>query len=165
MTATTGSTTKTILLTKDNHKVKTCRHCGKMFSDYGLSYGYCDRCAKIDNEVFHRVKEYIWEHGTASGSEVSTVLHVSLGRIYGYLKDGRLEIPENSPIYIHCELCGKEIRYGRYCRECANQLIKDLSSVIKPELYEIGEEPKHGRMHYLKSSTGITAVDKSTSVE
>ncbi len=132
--------------------VKTCKRCGRMFQFYGFGYGYCETCAVIDNEIFHKVKEYIWEHGTASGNDVSEALGVSLKQIFTYLREGRLEIPDTSPIFIRCESCNQQIRYGRYCQECGTRLRKDLTSATRAELYEIGEAPstKSGKMHFLK---------------
>ena len=132
-------------------EVRTCKFCGAMFHYYGFGYGYCERCTPIDNEMFHRVKDYIWEHGTATMAMVSDMTGVSIKQITQYLRDGRLEIPEDSDIYIRCELCGTNIRFGRYCQECANKTSKSLKSAMKMDLFEIGEKPKSmkGKMHYI----------------
>ena len=72
-----------------------------------------------------------------------------------YLREGRLEIPENSPIYIKCESCRCDIRSGRYCKECAAKLSKDLEGAMRMDEYEIGEVPKmkQGKMHYIGNAS------------
>lgn len=131
--------------------VRICKLCGGLFYYTGYGYGYCDNCAKIDDEIFHKVKDYIWEHGTATVIEVSENVNVSIKQIYNYLREGRLEIPESSPIFIKCERCGVDIRYGRYCPECAVQVHKNLSSITEADLCEIGAKVKkkqEGKMRF-----------------
>lgn len=133
-------------------EIRTCKFCGGMFRYYGYGYGYCERCTPIDDEMFHRVKDYIWENGTVTMAVASEATGVSMKQITQYLRDGRLEIPEDSKIFIRCELCGTDIRYGRYCQECASRTLKGLTSAIKMDLFEIGETPKklRGKMHTLE---------------
>lgn len=132
-------------------ELRVCKFCGGMFHYYGFGYGYCERCTPIDDEMFHRVKDYIWTHGSATMAAVSEATGVSMKQITQYLRDGRLEIPEDSKIFIRCEMCGADIRYGRYCPECAARTAKNLKSALKVDLFEIGEKPKNlkGKMHYL----------------
>lgn len=134
-------------------QMRNCKHCGRVFHYFGYGYGYCERCTKIDNETFHKVKEYIWNHTHATVLEVSGALGVSERQIYQYLRDSRLEVPEDSPIFLKCEICNTDIRYGRYCPECAIQMNKDFTSNIRADNFEIGEKPKNmkGKMHYLSS--------------
>jgi len=139
------------LMDMDKRKLRTCKLCKGLFFYQGYGYGYCERCAAIDDEIFHKVKDYIWEHPMATVTEVSEEVNVSENLIYNYLKDGRLEIPDGSPIYLKCENCGTDIRFGRYCPECATQIHKNLSSVTEAELCEIGERPggeKKGKIHF-----------------
>lgn len=135
----------------DKNMIRICKLCGGLFYYKGLGYGYCDRCTKIDDEMFHKVKDYIWEHPGASVEEVSRHVNVSVKQVYNYLKDGRLEIPDGSPIYLKCENCSADIRYGRFCPDCATHLHKKLSSITEAELCEIGERPsgsKKGKIHF-----------------
>lgn len=134
----------------EKNMIRICKLCGGLFYYKGFGYGYCDRCTKMDNEMFCKVKEYVWEHAGASVVEVSDQVNVSTKQIYRYLKDGRLEVPEGSPIYLKCESCGADIRYGRYCPDCATRIHKNLTSVTEAELCEIGEKPKSkkGKIHF-----------------
>ncbi|MBO7353261.1 MAG: hypothetical protein J6U61_03280 [Lachnospiraceae bacterium] len=86
-----------------------------MFTYPGFGSKYCPDCRKIDEENRDKVKEYLREHGTANMVEISENTGVSKHDINQYLRDGMLEIPEGSPIYIKCEKCGCDIRSGRWC--------------------------------------------------
>lgn len=134
-------------------EIRNCKRCGQVFHYYGYGYGYCERCTKIDDEVFHKVKDYIWTHKNATVIEVSSALGVSERQIYQYLRDSRLEVPEDSPIFLKCEICSTDIRYGRYCPECAVKMNKDLSSNVRADVFEVGEKPKSmkGKMHFLST--------------
>lgn len=137
-----------------NKNLRACRRCRRLFEYMNIGYGLCPGCAKIDNEAFRKVKDYLMENQTATAQQISAAVGVSVGAIYQYLRDGRIEIPENSPIYIKCEMCHGDIRYGRFCPECAVKAQKELNkgtAII--DIYEIGEKPKHketGKMHTYK---------------
>ena len=77
---------------------------------------------------------------------------VSVKTIQKFLYQGRIEIPDGSGSYIKCQMCGAEIRYGRFCPECSAKLSRDNSSMVY-----VGEKPKHkmdynGKMHTLDES-------------
>lgn len=139
------------LVDKYNKNVRVCRRCGRFFEYHNIGYGLCPSCTQIDNEIFQRVKDYLVDHGTATAPQISEALEISESTIYRYLRDGRIEIPENSPIYIKCEICHGDIRYGRYCPDCAINVKKELNKGIAViDRYEIGEKPKNktvGKMH------------------
>lgn len=67
-----------------------------------------------------------------------------------FLKQGRVEIPDGSDVYIKCQRCGTDIRYGRYCPECMMKIAKNIGQAMwSPDL---GEKPHNkpdmaGRMH------------------
>ena len=123
-------------------KTRVCRMCGKFFEYVNIGYGLCPSCTEIDNHTFYKVKDYLRENGTATAKEISEAVNVSETTIYQYLREGRVEIPENSPIYIKCELCHAEIRYGKYCRECAVNMSQEMKKgAMVIDMYEVGERP------------------------
>ncbi len=111
---------------KSNSEIRTCVRCGKIFQYYGIGRCYCPSCKKQDDEAFKKVKAYIYENGTATVMEVSEKTGVPVRFIRLYLKDNRIEIPEDSPIFIQCERCGVNIRSGRLCPDCANALTNEM---------------------------------------
>ena len=130
---------------------KNCKRCKRIFNYYGIGHMYCPSCLAIDNEIFERIKKYLYEHGTATTEELSAATNVSIPQIEVYLREGRLEIPANSNIFIKCELCGAKLRSGRYCPACASKLSHTFTSSYTYDQNEVGEAApsQSGKMHFL----------------
>ena len=133
---------------------QVCARCRRMFTYSGFGHRYCEVCKEYDAADFEKVRSYIYEHGRATMIELSEATKVEINVIEQYLREGRLEIPEDSNIFIHCELCNAEIRSGRYCRDCAIQLSKNFVGIL--DEYEIGEKAKRvenkGKMYFLNKN-------------
>lgn len=127
---------------------QVCRRCRRFFTYVGYGYMYCQHCKKKDEEDFNKVRDYIYANGTATIMQVVAETGVEQPYVKQFLREGRLIIPESSPIFIKCESCGCDIRSGRYCTDCGARLSKELKSAAI--LHEMGEKPK-GQMHYLNS--------------
>lgn len=121
--------------------LQSCLRCGNMFLYTGIGKCICENCKKEDEEAFQSVKNYIYNHPLATLMEVSKETEVRVIRIKNYLKDGRLVIADNSPIFINCEICGVSIKYGRFCRSCADSLSGEMRKTLQVEEYQIGERP------------------------
>lgn len=132
-------------------ETKMCVRCKRMFTYLGYGHFYCPTCRKADEEDFKKVKDYIFKNGTAPALEVSENTGISLERINQYLREGRLEIPENSPIFIKCEMCSADIRSGRLCPDCAGKLTHAMREEMNFDDEQIGAIPKKltGRMRFL----------------
>lgn len=126
-----------------------CQKCGGKYRYKSLGVYECNDCGNIELDDYGKVRTYLDEQGMAPAVVISTATGVPVHVIEEYLKDGKLEIPEGSEIYIKCENCGTEIRYGRYCPACASKLAKELKGTI--HLGNIGEVPKErkGKMRFL----------------
>lgn len=108
--------------------VRNCKRCGKIYNYIGGA-PVCQDCRKQDEEDFKRVKEYLYDHPRATIFEVSKELDVSVQKIKGYLKEGRLEIVgDEANMILECESCGKSLRTGRFCDECAKGITNDIKS-------------------------------------
>jgi hypothetical protein len=130
---------------------RVCVRCGRIFNYSGFGHYYCPNCKKKDAKDFNRVRDYIYEHGIANMVEVSENTGVGVKIIEQYLREGRLEIPENSPIFIKCEMCGVDIRSGRLCPKCANSLSNAMRVEMNFDDEQIGEIPKFvGKMKFFE---------------
>ena len=117
-----------------------CNVCGgEMKPLYGGIYE-CKDCKKQEYDDFGKVRAYIEEHGRQPAIILAQETGVELSTIEMFLRTGRLEIPEGSDIYIGCERCGCDIRYGRYCSDCMKVLTGDVKKAIFNEV--VGEKPK-----------------------
>lgn len=141
----------------DKMKVKKCIRCGKLFKVDNLNLELCPYCVKLDNEDFEKIRTYLYEHNTATSVQLSEATGISIIQIERYLKNGRLEIPEGSPIYIKCERCGAEIKSGRLCPECSLSLSNAMRMEMNFTDAQVGEPPKkssgnkNAKMHYFDS--------------
>ena len=130
------------------YTVESCNHCNKLFNYPGFGSKYCPNCMKIDQANREKVKEFLRENGAANMYEITQATGVPEKDIKQYLRDGTLEIPDGSPVYIKCEACGCDIRSGRWCPACAARLHSGLKAVFSG----IGDVPKEkmtGKMHFL----------------
>ena len=134
-------------------EVRTCKSCGRMFNGVGRS-PLCPSCAEKLEEKFQQVKEYVWEHRTATMQDISDNNDVSVKQIRQWVREERLSFADDSPVGLECEKCGATIKTGRFCENCKNKLNSDLSSVMrKPETpKEKKKDPRDNknRMRYLQ---------------
>lgn len=110
--------------------VRNCRNCGRLFN-YITGIVICPACKESLEAKFQEVKEYIREHKGVGIQEVSEACDVESAQIRQWLREERLEVTENSALFLNCESCGTPIRCGRYCDKCKMELTKGLSSVLK----------------------------------
>lgn len=106
--------------------LRNCRRCGRMYNYIG-GPPICIDCKNADEEVFKKVKEYLYDNPGATLSQVSIECDVSVEKIKMFLKEGRLEITDGANIILECERCGKPINTGRFCKECQNQVTNDIA--------------------------------------
>lgn len=129
-----------------------CPKCGTMYNDLHTSVYICPNCGYEEPTNFGIVRSYLEEHGNASALEISRDTNVPIRDITSFLRHGRLEIPESSEVFIGCKRCGTNLRYGKYCPSCAQELAKELKAAFDPTT--VGSEPKalYGKMHALNRS-------------
>ena len=132
-------------------EVKACRTCKRLFN-YISGPVRCPACSEALEKRFQQVKQYIWDHKTATLQEISDANEVSVGQLRQWVREERLCFTEDSPVGLECESCGATIKTGRYCRSCKNKLGNSLMSAIdKPEKNERADAGDHkNRMRYLK---------------
>lgn len=118
--------------------VRNCKNCGVIFN-YVTGPKLCPACKEKLEEKFQEVKTYIREHKGVGIPEVAENCEVEAGQIRQWLREGRLELSEESPIFLDCEGCGKPIRSGKYCEKCTANMARGLQDAIKTGK---PEEPK-----------------------
>lgn len=135
--------------------VRNCRGCGRIFN-YVSGPFLCLRCREEMEGKFQEVKEFIRQNPGVGINEVSVACEVSTSQIQQWLREERLEVTENSPIFLTCEGCGANIRCGKYCEKCKNTMTSGFKQVLneyKPQPQNTGSgknDPKDNpRMRYL----------------
>ena len=135
-----------------------CSKCKGKIKYIGGGYYECYDCGNKEIDDFGKVKDYIDENGPSSGVIISEKTGVPMGIINELLKEGRLEIPEGSLVYINCESCGCSIRYGRFCPDCIRARTNNLKGIyFNPE---VGEKPKKEPPKFDDSKMRFLKFDK-----
>lgn len=116
--------------------VRNCRKCGRLFN-YVVGMCVCPACREDLEEKFQEVKTYIRENPRVSIPVVCQECDVESGQIHQWLREERLELTEDSPIRMTCESCGDQIRGGKMCEKCKNDLARGLNKAFTKE-----ESPK-----------------------
>ena len=145
-------------------KAKICPFCGNnMKYVYGEMYE-CPGCGRKEPTDFGKVRDFLDTNGPQPAIVIADATGVSLDVIDGFLKQGRVEIPDGSDVYIKCQRCGTDIRYGRYCPECMMKIAKNIGQAMwSPDL---GEKPHNkpdmaGRMHSIGREDETSSVWKT----
>ena len=129
-----------------------CDNCGEKVYYRGCGEFECKNCGQLQYDYFGKVKKYLEDHGPTPSGIISQETGVPQDVICRFLKKGRVEIPDGSSIYIKCEKCSCNIKYGRFCPQCAVELATGVKKVLAED---IGEKPKKqgyemsGKMQYI----------------
>lgn len=127
-------------------EIKNCRRCRKIIM-YSVGPQLCEDCKKLEEEEFKKVRKFVRDYPGATIQEVSEATEVSQNTIHKYLKEGLLEVAENSPIAIQCENCGARIRSGRFCAQCSATLARDMMNagrtLVRDQTRTEGGQPGH----------------------
>lgn len=133
-------------------KAKLCPRCGtSMKYVYGELFE-CPQCGLKERSDFGKVRDFLDTNGPQPAIVIADATGVEINIINEFLKEGRVEIPDGSSIYIQCQGCGADIRYGRFCPDCMQKMTKNLGTALW--MPDVGEKPRHktdmtGKMHTL----------------
>jgi len=86
-----------------------------------FAYAYkpiCDACIEDENKIFDKVRDHLKENPGMNVDELSKATEVSAKKIFGFIREGRLELFTAS---IACEKCDTLIKTGRFCKTCAEK--------------------------------------------
>ena len=108
-------------------EVKNCRKCGRMFNYMG-GQQVCQACKQAAEAKFQEVKEYVREHKTASIPQICEDCGVENKQVQQWIREERLIFADDSPVKLSCELCGAQIRTGRYCDKCKKETASNISA-------------------------------------
>lgn len=103
-----------------------CEKCGGVMVFKGVGEYKCEDCGYLDYDDYGKARNYIEKHPGATSAEVSMETGVSQKAIRDMLREERLEIAPNSNIFLRCEICGADIRFGRYCQKCETSYHREI---------------------------------------
>lgn len=133
--------------------IRNCRVCGRIFN-YLSGVPICPNCKDDLEAKFQEVKEYIREHRGVGIMEVAEACDVDPAQIRQWLRDDRLEVTEDSAMFLNCESCGAPIRSGKYCEKCKASMTQSFNEVLRTNRPAPKPEKKSGsednaRMRFL----------------
>ena len=118
---------------------RRCKQCNSVLDYLALGEYRCPNCGNEELDAYGIIRKYLDEHGPTPSSVIALDTGVPMDIINDYLKKGRLEVADTSSVFLHCERCGKDIKFGRICTACAKNTVSSMKESITPE--EIGDEP------------------------
>lgn len=131
--------------------IRNCRRCGRIFN-YVAGAILCQQCKEEMEVKFQEVKEYIRSNPGVGISEVSEACDVETSQIRQWLREERLEVTEDSAVFLNCEGCGAPIRTGKYCEKCKLEMTSGFQAILDSQKPKKSEEPPakdNPRMRYL----------------
>jgi len=109
----------------------------------------CPDCIKKEEELFDKVRDFLYENPNSSLEEVTEATGVDVKKILDFLKEGRLILKQGNPYLLKCEVCGKAILTGRYCEQCAAEMTKKFNKGLKRN-QAAGDKVLKGQLHLSK---------------
>lgn len=135
-------------------EIRYCKGCRKIFQ-YVSGPVLCPVCKKIDDEEYEKVRTFLRDFPGANMREVSDNTGVSPNKISRWLRDGRLEVSEDSPVALNCEKCGVRIRSGRFCVECSKGLAKEMITAGRELRDSLSKSRSRGKDTFSKDEYGL----------
>ncbi|MCF6093411.1 flagellar protein [Microaerobacter geothermalis] len=114
-------------------QLANCPQCGKLFVK--TIHDICPDCYKEIEEDYEKCVAYLKkkENRTANIYELSDGTGVSVSRITRFIREGRISVLGFPNLGYPCESCGKIIRKGHLCDDCANRLKKEWKLAAEDE--------------------------------
>ena len=113
-----------------------CKNCGGVLVYRGLGEYRCEKCKTEDYDNYGKTRNYIEENPGASAIDIEKNTGVSKLAIREMLKESRFEVKEGVKSFLRCENCNAEIRSGRYCEKCENDIHLKIEQQQREKLRE-----------------------------
>lgn len=121
-----------------------CKKCGGIMIFKGVGEYHCEDCSAVDYDDYGKVRRYIEQHSGATAFEIENAIGVSRRTIQKLLRDKRIQVAVGARSFLHCELCGKEIRCGQFCDSCEMAYHRSLEAkqreVLRQEVRGFSKE-------------------------
>lgn len=108
------------LSTFDFNTPLKCEMCGHVKLIYdGIGEYRCEQCGYLMYDDYGVVRNYLEKNPGATQGEVSKATGIPTSVIRRLLKEDKIQIAPGSIVFLHCEMCGADIRSGRLCDRCS----------------------------------------------
>ena len=100
------------------HRPTICEKCGGVMVFKGVGEYECEDCKHHQYDDYGLVRNFVEKNKGATASEIEDKTGVKQRTIRQMLRESRLEVALDSKMFMHCEICGTNIRSGRFCPKC-----------------------------------------------
>lgn len=145
-------------LLNDYNVPHTCKQCGGVMIFKGVGEYHCEDCGFVDYDDYGKVRLYIEEHKGATAAEIEEAIGVSQRSIRKMLRESRIQVAENSKSFLRCEVCGANIRSGRFCPECEAKVHRNMEEANREALRRglkgvgMGTQGEEGQRRFMRDS-------------
>lgn len=122
-----------------------CDNCGGLMEFKGCGEYECEDCHTKGLDDYGKVRNYIELHRGANAAEIESKTGVTQKSIRQMLKESKLEITADSVAFMRCEICGVNIRSGRFCPKCEASYHKEKEKQMREKLKGFGLENEEER--------------------
>jgi hypothetical protein len=100
----------------------------------------CADCLVLEEEHFTAVRDFLEANPGCNLKEIEAATGVDGSVVMRFLREGRLAILGDlaGGVKGECKRCGKEIEYGKFCKDC----IEAMGSELKDSVQKLGQEPE-----------------------
>lgn len=123
-----------------------CDNCGGLMEFKGCGEYECEDCHTKGYDDYGKVRNYIELHRGANAAEIEARTGVTQKSIRQMLKESKLEITADSVAFMRCEICGTNIRSGRFCPKCEASYHKEKEKKMREKLKGFGLENEEERL-------------------
>lgn len=127
-----------------------CDNCGGLMEFKGCGEYECEDCHTKGYDDYGKVRNYIELHRGANAAEIEARTGVTQKSIRQMLKESKLEITADSVAFMRCEICGTNIRSGRFCPKCEASYHKEKEKKMREKLKGFGLESEEERLGHQK---------------
>lgn len=114
----------------------------------------CPQCGEEYLSDFGRVRKYLEEMGPSTARQISVATGVSPDAVAMLLEGNQIELSEESPVFLECEICGVPLKSGKICFNCSAGIDPSTTDKHKRELLDnVGDIPTSvqgtGKIYYM----------------
>lgn len=134
--------------------IRNCKNCNRIFNYQGSKY--CPACVIELDQIFIKIREYIYENSGSTIAEVSENTGVETDIIMEFLREGKLELKE-ATMLLECKSCGRAIKTGVMCKECLSHFETEMKKGLgkaKDNLDRFRDSDKMHSADYFKKRKG-----------
>ena len=123
-------------------QLKNCKRCGKLFAY--LNNVNCPDCARVEEEEFDLVREYVKDHDLPTIPETAAATGVAEKYILRWVREGRLERAGYKMAGLTCDGCGSAIFVGKLCEKCQDKMAGELAGATEAKAKKLKDDKLAG---------------------